>query len=277
MKEYINRLKTNAKPWEFILWWVFRALMIFAMIKGIVGVANGSTDLSDPLQVFGNLIAMFIWEIFQLFPEKTFARHLPSYMQDIMIVMVFAASFCGKFLNFYYDVLWWDSAMHLTSGALTTLLGYEIVVALQKRDKKTVPLSVALLCALGFSFFVSTCWELFEFTADQFMCKAAATAEGTLKAGGVPGDAQHWCWALAEGTPKEFTFLKPYFTDAANGYDRWPLMDTMQDTVLNTIGAIVAFIILKINPYKHKGNKNINDVIENSQPKSKKKETVKAK
>ncbi|MBP9989322.1 MAG: hypothetical protein KBT46_07470, partial [Ruminococcus sp.] len=270
-------ITSRAKPWELVFWWIIRALMVYAMIDGIIGVVKGTGDLSDPLQVFGNLLAMFTWEAFMATSEKRFTHYMPSYMQDVMIVMVFAASFCGKFLNFYYDVLWWDSTMHLTSGALCTLLGYEVVVAMQKRDKKTVSLPIAILCALGFSFFVSTCWELFEFTADQFMCKAAATAEGTLKEGGVPGDAQHWCWRLAEGTPKAFTFLKPYFTDAANGYDRWPLMDTMQDTVLNSVGAFIALIILKLFPYKHRGDKDINKIIENENKSGKKKELVMSK
>lgn len=270
MKEYIKRLTTNAKKWEIIMWWIFRALMIFAMIKGIVGMVKGTNDLSDPLQVFGNLLAMFVWEVFQAFPKKTFPRQIPSVMQDILVVMAFCASFCGKFLNFYYDVRWWDSGMHLISGGLCVLIGYEVVVAMQKRDKKAVATSVAVLCAFGFSFFVSTCWELFEFIMDQVMCKTAA------QTGGVPGDAQHWCWALAEGTPKEATIFNPYFTDGANGYDRWPLMDTMQDTILNTIGAVVAWVILKIRPYHHKGKNDINRIIEeeNKKSKSNKKELV---
>lgn len=282
MKEYINRLKSNAKPVEFIVWWIFRGLMIFAMIKGIIGLVNGTNDLSDPLQVFGNLLAMFAWEIFMLMPEKTFARHVPSIVQDGLIVMVFAASFCGKFLNFYYDVRWWDSGMHLLSGGLCVLAGYEVVIAMQKRDKKTISIPLALLCALGFSFFVSTCWELFEFTADQIMCKSAVLT------GALPGDAQHWCRGLAEGTPKMATLFKPYYdgtqiikivTDSGIkeviAGDRWPLMDTMGDIVLNSIGAIVAWIILKIFPFHHKGKNDVNKQIENELKAEKKKVAAK--
>lgn len=246
MKEYINRIKSNAKPVEFIYWWILRGLMLFAMVKGIIGVVNGTNDLSDPLQVFGNLLAMFMWEIFMLMPKTTFARHVPSIVQDGMIIMIFFASFCGKFLNFYYDVRWWDSGMHLLSGGLCVIAGYEVVIAMQKRDKKTISVPIALLCALGFSFFVSTCWELFEFTADQFMCNAQT---------GAVGDAQHWCWALAEGTPKAATLFDPKFVE------RWPIMDTMGDIVLNSIGAIVAWIVLKIFPFHHKGKNDVNKQI----------------
>lgn len=243
MKEYINRLKSNAKIGEFILWWIFRALMIYAMIKGFTAKPFIA---ADPLQVGANLVGMFGWEIFMLFPKKTFVRHVPSLVQDFSVLMIFAASFCGKFLNFYYDVRWWDSGMHLLSGGLCVLLGYEVVVAMQKRDKTTISIPLALLCALGFSFFVSTCWELFEFTADQVMCNPAT---------GAIGDAQHWCWTLAEGTPKAATLF------AAKFPERWPIMDTMGDIVLNSTGAVVAWIVLKIFPYHHKGKNDVNSQI----------------
>lgn len=266
MKEYISRLKDNARPWEFIMWWIFRIAMIGAMIKGIVDCVKGTGDISDPLQVFGNLLAMFTWEVFMLFPKTTFTRYVPSVVQDCLIIMAFAASFCGKFLNFYYNVRFWDSGMHLLSGGICVIFGYEIVVAMQKRDKKTVSIPVALLCALGFSFFVSTLWELFEFFADQFMCSPAggvikgALPHLNLAAGDKIGDAQHWCYAFAEqeGGVKLATIFNPVY------YERWPLMDTMGDIVLNTTGAVVGWIILKFFPFHHKGKNDVNKEIEAS-------------
>lgn len=277
MKEYLNRLKSEAKTGEIIYWWILRALMIFAFIKGIIGMVKGENDLSDPLQVFANFAAMFTWEVFMLTSEKTFSRHVPSVIQDGLITMIFAASFCGKFLNFYYDVRWWDSGMHLLSGGLCVLAGYEVVVAMQKRDKKTISVPIALLCALGFSFFVSTLWELFEFTADQFMCSPAggiikdALPHLNLDAGDKIGDAQHWCYAFAEaeGGVKLATLFNPVY------YERWPIMDTMGDIVLNSTGALVAWVVLKIFPYHHKGKGDVNAKIEAELAKSAKKELAK--
>lgn len=259
MKEYFKRIRANCKTWEICFWWIFRALMIYAFIAGIVGVVKGENDLSDPLQVFANLLAMFAWEIFQMFSEKRFVRYIPSIIQDVSVIMIFAGSFGGKFMNFYYDIRWWDSAMHLISGGICVLLGYEIVTAMLKRDKKNASLPVILLCALGFSFFVSTCWELFEFTADQVMCM-----------GGAYGDAQHWCFELAKGTPKEATLFDPVYPE------RWALMDTMGDIVLNTVGAVVAWVALKLFPYHHNGKiSDVNAEIDAMNKQSAKRETVK--
>ena len=245
--DYFKRLKENCRTWEVIIWWIFRGLMIYALIQSLIDVANGTRDMSDPLQVLANLAGMFAWEIFMIFPEKSMLRHIPSYIQIVSIIMLFCGSFGGKFLNLYYELRLWDSAMHFVSGILTVLLGYQVVVAMQKRDKVTCSVPIALLCALGFSFFVSTCWELFEFTTDQVMSNAQT---------GAIGDAQHWSYALAQGTPKESTLFDPIYPE------RWPLMDTMGDIVLNSVGALIAWVGLKIYPFLHKGKDDINKEIE---------------
>ena len=70
MKEYIGRIRSSCKTWELIYWWILRGLMIYAFIAGFFRVPF---DISDPLQVGANFIAMFAWELFMLFPEKSFA------------------------------------------------------------------------------------------------------------------------------------------------------------------------------------------------------------
>ncbi len=241
MKEYISRLKEGCPKRRFIFWWIFRALMIYAFIAGFF---KEPFDITDPLQVGANFICMFVWEIFMLFPKKSVFRYIPSVVQSFLIVGIFAASFGGKFLNLYYDFRWWDVILHFIGGAACVFFGYEISAAIQKKEKATAPLSLILLCSVGFSFFAATCWELFEFGFDQIACM-----------GGGIGDAQHWSLELAQGTPKMQTLFDPVYPD------RWPIMDTMADIVLNSVGALVSFIYIKINPYRHKGKNDITPLL----------------
>ena len=74
----------------------------------------------------------------------------------------------------------------------------------------------------------------------------------TNPATGAIGDAQHWCYELAKGTPKEATLLNPKVIE------RWPIMDTMGDIILNSIGAVAEWIFLKLVPYHH--GKLVDDV-----------------
>lgn len=235
MKEYFKRLTDSCPKRRFIFWWIFRALMIYAFVAGFF---KKPFDITDPLQVGANLLCMFLWEIFMMFPQKSVFRHLSSGFQSFLIILIFCASFGGKFLNLYYDFRWWDVMLHFVGGGACVFFGYEIVCALLKRDKKSAPLSLVLLASVGFSFLAATGWELFEFGFDQIA--------GMMS--GYPGDAQHWSLALAEGTPKALTLFDPIVPE------RWPIMDTMADIVLNTVGAVLSYIFLKIYPYRHKGN-----------------------
>lgn len=237
MKEYIQRIKDGCPKYRFIIWWIFRALMIYAFVAGFF---KKPFDITDPLQVGANFLCMFVWEIFMMFPKKSIFRYIPSSLQTFLIIGIFAASFGGKFLNLYYDFRWWDVILHFIGGGACVFFGYEFVAAIQKRDKVHVPMQLILLCAVGFSFLAATCWELFEFGFDQIACM-----------GGGIGDAQHWSLELAKGTPKELTLFDPVYAD------RWPIMDTMADIVLNSVGALVSFIYIKLNPYRHKGKNDI--------------------
>ena len=246
MKAYFSRLRENCKTWEIIVWWVFRGLMIYALIASIIGVKNGTREMADVTQVLANLAAMFAWEIMMMFPKKSLFRNVPSYIQILITFMAFCGSFGGMFLNFYYDLNWWDLGMHFLNSGLAVLIGYEAIVAMQKRDKKECSVPIIVFASFGFALFASTAWELFEFFADQFMCNPETNAIG---------DAQHWCYALAEGTAKEATLFDPIYPE------RWPIMDTMADTVLNAAGAVIGWVVLKIFPFHHKGENDVNKQI----------------
>lgn len=244
MKNYLKRLSDGCPKWRFVIWWIIRASLIFAFIKGFFPPDGKEFDITDPLQVGANFLCTFVWEIFMLFPEKSLLRHVPSSVQTFLMVGIWAGSFGGKFLNLYYDFRWWDVILHFVGGAACVFFGYEIACAILKSRKATAPISLVLLASVGFSFLAATGWELFEFTFDQ--------VAGVI--GGYPGDAQHWSLELAQGTPKALTLFDPIKPE------RWPLMDTMADIVLNTVGAVVSYIFLRIYPYRHKGRFKMKDL-----------------
>jgi hypothetical protein len=248
MKEYFKRITTLPTKAELIFWWILRALMIYAFIAGFF---KKPFDITDPLQVGANFLCMFVWEVFMMLPEKNALRHVSPRVQTFLIIGIFCASFGGKFLNLYYDFRWWDVILHFVGGGACVFFGYEMVAAMQKRDKVAIPLSIALLCAMGFSFLAGTGWELFEFSFDQISCISTKAAGNAIA---MAGDAQHWNLAAALGTPKEATLINPVFAE------RWPIMDTMADIVLNTLGALAAIIFLRIFPYRHKGKYNLNEL-----------------
>lgn len=251
MKEYFKRITTIPKKWELIFWWVLRATMIVAMIDSAfgLGIVRDEPDIQQVLQTGANLLGMFAWEIFMLFPKNTWPRFCPTYLQSFMIPFLWCASFGGAYLNWYYSINSWDIILHTLVGGFGVIGGYELVTCMQKRDKKVCDVKVVLLCALGFAFFAGNCWELFEFTFDQV----------------AGGDSQHWSKALAEetailygnpnlATPNVIPELDPM---------RYAIMDTMEDIICNSVGSVLFYIGLRIKPYNHSGKNDVNKLIEN--------------
>ncbi len=237
MKDYFSRIISGSKLWEKIYWGIIRSIqlgsIIYFLIKG-----NGQFAL----QAAGNLVGMFSWEIMLAFPKKSALRNAPSYMNDVLIIGFFAASFGGVTMDFYYSIPGYDSIMHILGGGAFVWLGYEYCTLIQIKEKKQCPVGIILLCALGFSMIISNAWELFEFTFDQYF----------------GGDSQHWSLELAQQAESgvEFGIFDPH--DPM----RFAVIDTMTDMVCNVVGAAVIYIALKIYPYRHRGEKDINKQFE---------------
>lgn len=244
IKDYFKRIICTPKKIEHIYWWILRGLMIYGIIESLI-FGDEYLGSSQPLQMAANLCGMFAYEICQAMPKKSKLRLLSPRFQNITIIGFFLGSFCGAYLNFYYDVPMFDKVLHGLGTAEAVYIGYEYVSATQLQLKKTCPVQIVNLCALGIGFIFSSGWELFEFIYDQFF----------------GGDAQHWSYqnalSAANGVAEDIFFLFPI-----DDLSRFALMDTMGDIVLNFIGGLIMYGVLTLIPYRHKGKNDINKKIE---------------
>ncbi len=234
MKDYIQRLKKACHPAVAVLWWLFRLPVLYALISSVI---SGSSDISAIIQYALTLIAMFMWEICMAMPEKSFMRLLPASLQIFSSGLLFSAAFLGEYLNLYYTIPWLDAVLQFIFGGFAVFAGYEIACALTIRDKYSCTKAMQFWVAFGIGFMAMNSLELFEFFLDQLT--------GALT--DVPGNAQHWSFAVAEGTLREKTVFDPIDPT------RWAIMDTMADIVLNTASAFVALLIINLFPYRLRG------------------------
>ncbi|MBQ5824748.1 MAG: hypothetical protein IIW48_08070 [Clostridia bacterium] len=274
VKDYFSRIKSNAKTWEIIWWWIFRCVMIFGIVDSLVGITPLGGNSLQVKQMCANLVGMFAWEICMAMSKKNFMRYLPSYIQDFSVLGFFMASFGGAYLNLYYSFQFYDLIFHIFGGAAGALFGYEALVAMQHRDKVKSHVPFVILAAFGMSFICGNVWEIVEFVLDQFF----------------GSDAQHWCREeanlVAERYGNEFlanphiiNHIAPVMGEGwtAETYEiRWALMDTMEDLICNTIGGAIVYVALLVFPYHHKGKNNVNNLYSDivTEKKSAKKEKV---
>ena len=95
---------------------------------------------------------------------------IPSEIQIVAILFVFATLFLGEVRDYYQRFWWWDAALHTTSGLLLGMLGFMFVYMLNEDrhvDLHMRPSFVALFAFL-FAVAVGAVWEIFEFGMDHY-------------------------------------------------------------------------------------------------------------
>lgn len=233
MKDYIQRLIKACHPVYFIVWWLFRLPVIYALISC---ASELSANIDAFIQYALTLAVMFAWEFCMAMPKKSFMRLMPASLQLFSSALLFAAAFLGEYLNLYHTVPWLDEVLQFIFGGFSVFVGYEIACALTIRDKYSCTKAMHFWVAFGIGFISMNCLELFEFFLDQI--------NGIVT--GMPGNAQYW-YSEIESAGVEKTlidYIDPY---------RWPLMDTMIDIILNTLSAFLALLIINLFPYRLRG------------------------
>lgn len=207
--------------YQFIYWWIIRIVLIAVIIRSAIV----APELL--IQFVSNLIFTFFYEIFLLLPKKYAMHNIPIYVYTVINTMIINACFFGSYLNWYYTISWYSSFLHCFGGGLMVIMGYEVIRAFADKTKADIPVGFRIFGAVGFSFSLSSIWEIFEFTYDQL----------------TGYDSQHWSYenAMKYGTFPTFSPRTP---------ERFALMDTMSDIVFNTIGiafAAAVFVLIAVH------------------------------
>jgi len=107
---------------------------------------------------------------------------VPSEIQLVAVLFVFATLFLGEVHDYYERFWWWDLALHTTSGLLLGLLGFMVVYILNEDRHVDLHMRPAFVALFAFFFAVGlgAIWEIFEFGMDQYL--------GTNMQPAIPGD-----------------------------------------------------------------------------------------
>jgi hypothetical protein len=148
------------------------------------------------------VVAVMVAILLPVIARRRFAVTIPSELQILAILFIFATLFLGEVRAYYERLWWWDLALHATAGLLLGLVGFLIVYILNENDLVELQMrpSFVALFAFFFGIGIGTLWEIFEFAMDRFF---------------------------------DLTMQKPMLGDASG------LTDTMWDLILDTLGAAV--------------------------------------
>lgn len=157
-------MRGNKKKMEIneIISWVIRILLIFAVVESLISKNYQSTFVA---------VLTFIMTFYPSILKKRFRVYLPSSLQIIITLFIFAAQFLGELHDFYYRFPWWDNMLHCISGSVLGIIGFMFVYFLNKthiKKTKLSPIFVALF-AFCFSISIGVFWEIMEFSGDRLL------------------------------------------------------------------------------------------------------------
>ena len=220
IKGEIIALREELSAPEYILWWVIRALQVFALVRLIMRDPTNNNVFLLSL----NLLATFTVPLVRLllFPKWLFKR-LSFHAQSWLNIMIFFGSFLAQGFEWNHNITSWDKVLHLLAGGVIVFIGDSIAGMFLGKDDKISPL-FRTYASVGFSFVAMVVWEVFEFFADYYI------VDSTNQAYNI--------------TPDRDPFFFVIFGYGVQNEEQWRVFDINVDMLCAVVGCIPAAIAL---------------------------------
>lgn len=227
----------------FMVYMILRAIVIAVMIRQIF--------LGNYENVFMCALTLLLL-IVPSFAQVAFRIEIPSALEVIILVFIFAAEILGEVNEFYIKIHNWDTMLHTLNGFLAAAIGFSLVNLLNEDKRLSFNLSPFFVAVVAFCFSmtIGVLWEFFEFFMDTNF--AMDMQKDTIihninsvmlnpDCVNVPFHINNITSTIVNG--QELPVI---------GYLDIGLIDTMKDLIVNFIGAIV-FSVIGYFYLKHKG------------------------
>ena len=117
-------------------------------------------------------ICVLVLVLFALpaFVQKNFGIQLPSTLEILILLFIFAAEILGELQSYYIHFAYWDTILHTTNGFVCAAFGFSLVDILCRNKQEKFRLSPLFMAVVAFCFSmtVGVLWEFFEYGMDRF-------------------------------------------------------------------------------------------------------------
>ena len=156
------RAVIHKKPTVFAVYLILRIVVLLTLVSSII---RGEYE-----NAFVCLLVLFLFML-PLFIQQNFGIELPSTLEIIILLFIFASEILGELGCFFITYPNWDSILHTTTGFLCAATGFALIDILNRNSKIKFELSPVYvsLVAFCFSMTIGVLWEFFEYTGDCVM------------------------------------------------------------------------------------------------------------
>ncbi len=242
-----QRIKTQIREHKivFAVYVVLRVIVIAALVLAALR--------ADYESVFVCGLVLILFLLPNLI-ERTLRIDIPNTLEVLILLFIFAAEILGELQSYYIQFPYWDTILHTINGFVCAAFGFSLVDILCRNKKEKFnlsPLYMALV-AFCFSMTVGVIWEFFEYGMDLLVHTDMQkdTVIHTLYTVALDPTASNKVITVdgIQSVMINGTEL------GLGGYLDIGLIDTMNDLLVNFIGAIIfSFIGFFYIKYRGKG------------------------
>lgn len=219
---------------SFIVYFTLRIIVIVMMILQLL-----NRNYENVFLCVLTLILLIMPSLVQV----TFKVELPTTLEIFILIFIFAAEILGEISEFYLVFPFWDTVLHTINGFLAAAIGFSMVDLLNRSQKIAFNLSPLFMAIVAFCFSmtIGVIWEFFEFGMDWLIGydMQKDTVIHTIRS------------VMLDPAGRNVPYVISNITQTAvneqelglGGYLDIGLIDTMQDLIVNFIGAFVFSVI----------------------------------
>lgn len=244
-KDTARRLKATIRqqPAVFAVYVVLRLIVVAELVLSIL---RGEYE-----SAFICLLVLILF-ILPFFIQQNFGIQLPTTLEIIILLFIFAAEILGELEGYFITYPDWDTMLHTTTGFLCAATGFALIDILNRNSRIKFHLSpiYVALAAFCFSMTVGVLGEFFAFGMDRLFHLDMQKDTVVQSITSVMLDPTN------SNTPITIDGIHSVAVNGNDlGFDGYldiGLYDTMEDLFVNFIGA-VTFSVIGYFYIKHRG------------------------
>ncbi len=236
LPENIRKIKAKKRGIK-ILYAVLFALVVFTLVR--------SAMRGEYNNVFFCFLTMILFTIPSLVEHKLNIS-LPSVFEGLVLVFIYSAEILGEINCYYEKIPHWDTILHTVNGFVFAAFGFALLDIINRNSRikfKLSPVYLALV-AFCFSMTIGVFWEFFEYYCDVLL--GTDMQKDTYVSGINTVILDPAGSNSVVQLPDIYEVIIKYGDGKEVVLDRYldvGLADTIQDLVVNFIGAAVFSII----------------------------------
>ena len=220
---------------------VYLVLRLLVLVTLIAQFFNRNFE-----NVFYCVLSLILFLLPTIF-ERSLQIDLPNVLEIVILLFIFSAWILGEVQTYYTIIPYWDTMLHTLNGFLCAAIGFSLVDLLNRHERVSLSLSPVYMAiaAFCFSMTIGVLWEFFECAMDQIFVQDMQkdTIVNTISSVMLDPTGEQRAVAIRGITDVILVTEDGQVTLGLGGYLDIGLLDTMEDLLVNFIGAVVFSVV----------------------------------